>query len=99
MVTIDEFQELIERIYFERDNARGVAGTFMWFLEEVGELAHALRAGEREHLQEEFADVLAWLSTLASISRVRLSEAARRYASGCPYCGQAPCACLRANKP
>jgi len=98
-VTLNEFQGQIERIYFERDSARGVAGTFMWFLEEVGELAHALRSGEKEHLDEEFADVLAWLSTLASISGVKLTEAAGRYASGCPYCGQAPCACPPANKP
>jgi NTP pyrophosphatase (non-canonical NTP hydrolase) len=98
-VTLDEFQKQVERIYFERDSARGVAGTFMWFLEEVGELAHALRQGEGENLKEEFADVLAWLSTLASISGVRLSDAARRYAQGCPYCQQAPCSCPRANKP
>ena len=98
-MTLDEFQEVIEGIYFERDSARGVAGTFMWFLEEVGELAHALRAGDKAHLDEEFADVLAWLTTLASISGVRLREAARRYEQGCPYCGQAPCTCPRANKP
>ena len=73
--------------------------TFMWFLEEVGELAPALRAGESDNLQEEFGHVLAWLSTLASISGVRLSEAARRYADGCPYCSQTPCTCPRANKP
>lgn len=98
-MTLEEFQQLIESIYFERDRARGTAGTFMWFLEEVGELARALRAGEPENLREEFADVLAWLTTLASISGVRLSEAARRYASGCPYCGQAPCRCPSENKP
>ena len=98
-MTLHEFQELVEGIYFERDNARGVAGTFMWFLEEVGELARALRADDRENLSEEFADVLAWLSTLASISGVRLRDAARRYADGCPYCGHAPCTCPRTNKP
>lgn len=98
-MTLDEFQKQVESIYFERDSARGVAGTFMWFLEEVGELAHALRAGETESLHEEFADVLAWLSTLASISGVRLTEAATRYASGCPYCGHAPCTCPPGEKP
>lgn len=98
-MTLDEFQKQVESIYFERDSARGVAGSFMWFLEEVGELAHALRRGEGENLKEEFADVLAWLSTLASISGVRLGDAARRYAQGCPYCHQAPCSCPPANKP
>lgn len=98
-MTIDEFQKQVESIYFGRDSARGVAGSFMWFLEEVGELAHALRQGDGENLKEEFADVLAWLSTLASISGVRLSDAARRYAQGCPYCHRAPCSCPPANKP
>ena len=98
-MTLDEFQKQVESIYFERDSARGLSGTFMWFLEEVGELAHALRQGEGENLKEEFADVLAWLSTLASISGVRLSDAAQRYAQGCPYCHRAPCSCPPANKP
>jgi NTP pyrophosphatase (non-canonical NTP hydrolase) len=98
-VTLDEFQQQVESIYFERDSARGLAGTFMWFLEEVGELAHALRRGEGENLKEDLADVLAWLSTLASISGVRLGDAARRYAQGCPYCHHVPCSCPPANKP
>ena len=42
-MTIDDFQKLIEKTYFERDNARGVSGTFVWFVEEVGELASAVR--------------------------------------------------------
>ncbi|MFO7899568.1 MAG: MazG nucleotide pyrophosphohydrolase domain-containing protein [Planctomycetota bacterium] len=89
-----EFQRQIERIYFERDRARGVGGTFLWFVEEVGELATALRRpGEHAELAEEFADVLAWLSTLASISGVELEEAVRKYADGCPGCHHTPCTC------
>ena len=65
----------IEEIYFERDSARGLAGTHMWFCEEVGELTRALRRGEREKLAGEFADVLAWLCTLANISDVDLTKA------------------------
>ena len=42
---IAEFQRLIEDIYYERDSARGLAGTHMWFCEEVGELTRALRRG------------------------------------------------------
>jgi NTP pyrophosphatase (non-canonical NTP hydrolase) len=89
------FQRLIERIYGERDRARGLTSTFMWFTEEVGELARALRGGERAALAEEFADVLAWLATLASIAGVDLEAAARRYAQGCPRCRGIPCACVR----
>lgn len=91
---IDEFQKLIEAIYYERDSARGLAGTHMWFCEEVGELTRALRRDQRDELEGEFADVLAWLSTLASIAGIDLQEAARKkYAEGCPRCQATPCAC------
>ena len=91
---IAEFQQLIERIYYERDSARGLAGTHMWFCEEVGELTRALRRGERDALAGEFADVLAWLSTLASIAGIDLEAAAlAKYAEGCPRCRRAPCGC------
>ncbi|NNF41820.1 MAG: nucleotide pyrophosphohydrolase [Phycisphaerales bacterium] len=80
---IAEFQELIRRRYHETDAARGVPGTFLWFTEEVGELANALGHRERgdgddDNLREEFADVLAWLTTLANITGVDLTDAIRR---------------------
>lgn len=103
-MTIAELQALIERIYGERDRARGLAGTHMWFCEEVGELTRALRrhgsnparltSGDRAHLEGEFADVLAWLATLASIEGVDLEKAFHaKYGKGCPRCGATPCAC------
>lgn len=95
---LSEFQRQIERIYFERDNSRGTGGTFLWFIEEVGELATALRqAGDKAELAEEFADVLAWLCTLASISGIELEEAIGKYADGCPGCRQTPCSCSEKN--
>jgi NTP pyrophosphatase (non-canonical NTP hydrolase) len=91
---IAEFQKRIEEIYYERDAARGLAGTHMWFCEEVGELTRALRRDTRSELEGEFADVLAWLATLASIAGVDLEKAAAtKYAAGCPRCRSAPCAC------
>jgi len=92
---IRAFQEQIEAIYGERDQARGLASTHMWFVEEVGELARALRAREPQNLREEFGDVFAWLCTLASMTGVDMEEAARRYADGCPRCTGTPCACSR----
>jgi NTP pyrophosphatase (non-canonical NTP hydrolase) len=93
-VTIAEFQRLIETIYLAKDSARGIAGTFVWFAEEVGELAGALRRADRDRLEGEFADVLAWLTTLASLTGVDLQQAAAaKYAAGCPKCGQTPCGC------
>ncbi|HID78482.1 MAG TPA: nucleotide pyrophosphohydrolase [Planctomycetaceae bacterium] len=99
-ITLAEFQELIRTMYLPKDVARGVDGTFMWFMEEVGELAGALRHGTREQQAEEFADVLAWLTTMANVVGVDLSEAvSRKYGSGCPGCGRFSCICPDAGKP
>src|SRR5262249_37023826 len=99
-MTLFDLQRLIHDIYDAKDRKRGVEGTFMWFMEEVGELSAALRNGSREELMLEFADVLAWLATLANVVGVDLEEAVRKkYGSGCPGCGKTPCACDRAEKP
>ena len=92
---ISEFQKHIEEIYFNKDSARGIEGTFMWFAEEIGELTRAIRRDDdRENLEEEFADVLAWLVTLASMKGIDLETVAqKKYALGCPYCSTVPCAC------
>ncbi len=78
---IREFQELIARRYKARDQERGVPRTFMWFVEEVGELATALASEDQANAEEEFADVLAWLCTLANISDVDLEKACGKYTS------------------
>ena len=92
--TTKTFQQLIEAIYFARDEARGVAGTTLWFVEEVGELVRAIRRGEQHNLEEEFADVYAWLATLASLHGIDLEAIGRRkYAAGCPRCRATPCDC------
>lgn len=88
------FQELIEKIYYDRDSTRGVQGTLLWFLEEVGELVRAVRRGESDNLREEFADVYAWLATLASLHGIDLDANGRcRYGEGCPHCSSTPCGC------
>lgn len=96
-MTIAEFQRRIEAIYYQRDHARGVAGTFLWFVEEVGELARAIKRGERDNLEQEFADVFAWMATLASLNGIELEAAIAKYASGCPRCRATPCACPHAR--
>ena len=72
---LSEFQKHIADRYEKADRQRGTAGTFLWFIEEVGELATALHGDDRANLQEEFADVLAWLCTLANINDVDLAKA------------------------
>lgn len=93
-MTIRDFQRLIEKIYYRKDKSRGIPLTFAWFVEEVGELARALLEGEKKNLEGEFADVLAWLCTLASLHGVDLQDVAvSKYAEGCPSCGAMPCLC------
>lgn len=98
--TLAQLQEVIRATYDAKDRQRGVEGTFMWFLEEVGELATALRSGSPVERAAEFADVLAWLATLANIAGVDLDAAVQaKYGQGCPGCRRSPCVCDLAEKP
>lgn len=114
-----DFQNLIRTMYFEKDVARGVSGTYMWLAEELGELASDLRKVEQlraeqnpddaskaelavveANLKTEFADVIAWLVTIANVVDVDLSDAlAAKYGTGCPGCGNLVCDCPDAAKP
>lgn len=76
---IRAFQQLINDKYGKRDRQRGTSGTYMWFIEEVGELATALHGTDQASKEEEFADVLAWLCTLANINDVDLEKACEKY--------------------
>src|SRR4026209_922822 len=99
-MTLGQLQQQVRELYGRKDAARGVEGTFMWFLEEVGELSAALRGGTHDERVLEFADVLAWLATLANCVGVDLDEAmAAKYGRGCPDCGREPCVCTDAYKP
>ncbi|GGL45142.1 pyrophosphohydrolase [Phycicoccus endophyticus] len=86
-------QEVIERTYGERDRARGVPSTVAWLAEEVGELAQAVRKGTHAQREHEFADVVAWVASLANQTGVDLELALARYREGCPRCGGMPCHC------
>lgn len=100
-ISIRDFQNLIHKMYYDKDVQRGVDGTFMWLMEEVGELASALRSNnDRANLEEEFADVIAWLTTIANVVQVDLSDALRKkYGAGCPGCGLFACDCSIDEKP
>ena len=90
---IRAFQQLIDRMYSDKDRQRGVARTFLWFTEEVGELASAIANDDKENKVEEFADVLAWLATLANVEGVDLQDAIRKFSEGCPGCNKMDCSC------
>jgi NTP pyrophosphatase (non-canonical NTP hydrolase) len=74
-LSIAEFQKHVSSRYEKVDRERGWPKTFAYFIEEVGELATALAGDDRENLEEEFADVIAWLCTLANITDVDLAQA------------------------
>lgn len=99
-LTVADLQQRIQEMFGHKDQQRGVDGTFMWFMEEVGELSAALRTRDREELLGEFADVLAWLVTLANLTDINLEEAVyHKYCVGCPRCRKPVCECQMAAKP
>ena len=99
-ITFADFQHLILTMYGSKDAARGIEGTFMWLMEEVGELSTALREGTHEELEGEFADVVAWLTTIANVAGIDLTKAlAKKYGSGCPGCRKLVCVCPPEEKP
>jgi NTP pyrophosphatase (non-canonical NTP hydrolase) len=94
-VDFDSFQRLMAETYGARDGARGRAGTIAWLAEEIGELAQAVRKGDRAGQVHELGDVLAWLTSLANQLGISLDEAVSRYTDvpGCPACRHRPCTC------
>jgi NTP pyrophosphatase (non-canonical NTP hydrolase) len=85
---------MMKRLYFERDSARGTYGTFNWLVDEVQELGEELKGNDREATEKEFADVIAWLASLANIMGIDLEKAAlAKYPNKCPKCYLSPCQC------
>ncbi len=91
---IREFQNMMRQLYFDRDSDRGTEGTLDWLVDEVEELREALKEGDTKAIEEEFADVLAWLASLANVVNINLETAAlSKYNNKCPKCGLSPCEC------
>ena len=81
---ISAFQELMQELYGEADQERGIPATVAWLCEEVGELAQAVRKGTTEQQLHEFGDVIAWVASLANQMGISLAEAADRYVTNPP---------------
>lgn len=99
---VAEFQALMRTLYLRNDRRRGLARTFLWLVEEVGEVAEALKGEPVDvvHLAEELADVVAWTCSVANVAGVDLEEALRaKYPGKCPKCGGNPCTCLEPLNP
>jgi NTP pyrophosphatase (non-canonical NTP hydrolase) len=91
---IREFQEMMKQLYFTRDSARGIDGTYNWLVDEVAELGEELKGSNREATEKEFADVIAWLASLANVMGIDLEKVSlTKYPHKCPKCQSSPCAC------
>ncbi|UCD18778.1 MAG: nucleotide pyrophosphohydrolase [candidate division WOR-3 bacterium] len=90
---LSNYQRLIAEIYLKKDSKRGVDKTFNWLIEEIGELSRAVRKRDRDKIQEEFADCLAWLLSVGSILSIDAENAMTKYLDGCPKCNHRPCRC------
>ncbi len=86
---------MMRRLYFHRDSKRGKDGTYAWLVDEVRELGEALDKNNKKELEKEFADVIAWLASLANVTETNLEKAALdKYSNKCPKCRQSPCECM-----
>lgn len=93
-MSIHGFQDMMRRIYFHHDSRRGKAKTYAWLREEIDELGEALEENDKKALEGEFADVLAWLASLANVVNIDLEKAVlSKYDDKCPKCRKIPCAC------
>ena len=91
---IREFQALIKEMYWHKDSRRSAEANFIYLVEEIGELGSAIVKGDKKHMEEELADSLAWLVSVANALSIDIEDAAlKRYGKTCPKCGKKPCEC------
>lgn len=92
--TIHEFQELMVTLYGNRDRKRGIEKSLLWLQTENGELLEAYLKEDQAALEEEVADVFAWLCSVCNLLNIDLESAAwKKYQSRCPKCEASPCEC------
>jgi NTP pyrophosphatase (non-canonical NTP hydrolase) len=95
---ISDFQNLIKNIYLQNDINRGVKSTFIWLVEEIGELATLLNSTEinKKKVSEELADIIAWTNSIANILDIDMEEALfNKYPGKCKKCSSSPCICKK----
>ncbi len=88
-------QELMRRIYLERDKERGLERTLLRTFQELSELSDSILQGRAiEEIGDEIGDVFAWLCSIANLLEIDLSDAlTRKYPGVCYRCSKAPCEC------
>ena len=101
-MTLGELQQLIRDTFGAKDGRRGDcrARSCGSWRKSANWPPRFVAMTPEEATATEFADVLAWLATLANIAGVDLEEAVRaKYGAGCPECHRMPCVCGAAEKP
>jgi NTP pyrophosphatase (non-canonical NTP hydrolase) len=85
---------MMYKLYYHKDSKRGALGTYERLLDEMKELGEALNLKDKEVIENEFADVIAWLASLANVVGIPLESATvKKYNWRCPKCQQSPCQC------
>lgn len=91
-----DFQNLIKELYLQKDLERGVHSTFIWLVEEVGELATLLNSKslDKTKISQELSDIVAWTVSIANILGIDLEKALNaKYPKICKKCSSSPCKC------
>ena len=71
---LGELQKLIRDRYYETDAKSGHLFLLAVLFEEIGELAEAVRKGEKENVKEELTDVLFVILSIANVFGVSIEE-------------------------
>ncbi|MHA1881913.1 MAG: MazG nucleotide pyrophosphohydrolase domain-containing protein [Candidatus Thorarchaeota archaeon] len=92
---IEEAQDLIRRIYLERDRERGLERALLRTFEELAELSDAVHRNKlSKEIEDEIADVFAWVISIANLLEINLGNALlSKYNDVCSRCKKNPCDC------
>ncbi len=93
---IKEAQNLIRRIYLERDKEKGMERTILRTFQELAELSDAIsKEKPMGEIEAEVADVFAWVISIANLLEIDLGKVLLdKYNNACSRCEKVPCECI-----
>jgi len=97
-MNVSDFQNLLKELYLHRDSKRGIKNTFIWLIEEIGEVANLLKEQRlnKEKASQEIADVIAWTISIANLLEIDVEKALNeKYPNKCIRCNKKPCECSK----
>ena len=95
---VSDFQDLMRKLYFHQDSERGIKGTYIWLVEEIGELASLIKERDIDKYKagEEIADIIAWTCSVANLLDINIEKALyNKYPDKCRKCNSVPCKCMK----